>query len=380
MRKAGIAALLVAGTLLWTIFGLGLWAERQALDTEQWADTSEELLENEPVRTALGLFIVDRLFDSEEVQARIEEVLPPRLDPLAGPAAAGLKEVARRNAPRLLGNELALRAWREANEAAHGELIALVEGRTGGNLTLDLGSLFEQIAEGTGLPAGAVDRLPPEVASLQIASGDDLRTAQDALDLFETLVWVLLALAVAAFAGAVALSRDRRRTLVSVGGCLMFAALAVLAARRVAGEAIVEALADAPNAMGAAGDAWDISTSLLVDAAQGSFLAGLLVVTGAWLAGAGRRATAVRRVSAYALREHPGVVRAGLGAAILLLVIWGPVPWTQRFWTIAAFTVAAFAWLEWIRRRTLEEFPEQPPPRMSFRSPRAAYDHGGETE
>jgi hypothetical protein len=380
MRKAGVAALLVAATLLWTAFGLGLWAERQALDTDEWVDTSGELLENEPVRTALGLFIVDRLYDSEEVQAQIEEVLPPRLDALAGPAAAGLKEVARRNAPRLLGSALALNAWREANEAAHGRLVALVEGEAGGNLTLDLGTLFQQVAEGTGLPPEAVDRLPPEVSALQIASGDDLQTAQDALDLFEALVWVLLVLAVVFFAGAVALSRDRRRTLVSVGGCLMFAGLAVLAVRRLAGEAVVEALADAPNAVGAADDAWDISTSLLVDAAQGSVLAGLFIVTGAWLAGAGRRATAVRRGSAYAMSERPGVVRAGLGVAILLLVIWGPVPWTQRFWTIVIFTVAAFAWLEWIRRRTLEEFPEQPPLRMSFRSPRAAYDHGGETK
>jgi hypothetical protein len=380
MRKAGIAALLAVGTLLWIGFGFSVWAERQLLDTDEWVDTSGELLENEPVRTALGLFIVDRLYDSEEVQAQIEEVLPPRLDPLAGPAAAGLKEVARRNAPRLLGSALALNAWREANEAAHGELIALVEGRSGGNLTLDLGTLFQHVAEGTGLPPDAVDRLPPEVSSLQVASGDDLQTAQDALDLFETLVWVLLALAVVFFAGAVVLSRDRRRTLVSVGGCLMFAGLAVLAVRRLAGEAVVEALADAPNAMGAADDAWEIATSLLVDAAQGSFLAGLFIVTGAWLAGAGRRATAVRRGSAYAMRERPGVVRAGLGVAILLLVIWGPVPWTQRFWTIAIFTVAAFVWFEWIRRRTLEEFPEQPAPRISLRSPRAAYDHGGETE
>jgi hypothetical protein len=379
MRKAGIAALLAVGTLIWIGFGLGVWAERQVLDTDEWVDTSGDLLENESVRTALGLFIVDRLFDSEEVQARIEEVLPPRLDPLAGPAAAGLKEVARRNAPRLLGSAVALNAWREANEAAHGRLIALVEGESGGNLTLELGTLFEQVAEGTGLPPESVDRLPPEVASLQIASGDDLQTAQDALDLFETLVWVLVVLAVAFFAGAVALSRDRRRTLVSVGGCLMFAGLAVLAVRRLAGEAVVEALADAPNAMGAADDAWDISTSLLVDVAQGSVLLGLFIVTGAWLASAGRRATAFRRVSAYAMRERVGLVRAGLGVAILLLVIWGPVPWTQRFWTIVVFTVAAFAWLEWIRRRTLEEFPEQPPPRLSLRSRRAAYDHGGET-
>jgi hypothetical protein len=378
MRKTGVGALLAVATLIFIGFGVGVWAERQVLDTDEWVDTSAELLENEDVRIALGGFIVDRLYDSEEVQAQIEEVLPPRLDPLAGPAAAGLKEVARRNAPRILGSAVALNAWREANEAAHGTLIALVEGEIGGNLTLDLGTLFEQIAEGTGLPPGAVDRLPPEVSSLQIASGENLETAQDALDVFKTLVWVLLVLALGCFAGAVALSRDRRRTVLSVGGCLMFAGLAVLAVRRLAGEAVVEALADAPNAMGAADDAWTISTSLLVDAAQGSILGGFFIVTAAWLAGPGRRATAVRRGSAYAMREHAGVARAALGVAILLLVIWGPVPWTQRFWTIVVFTIAAFAWLEWIRRRTLEEFPEQPPPRFSLRSPRVAYDRGGE--
>jgi hypothetical protein len=372
-RKVGIAALLVVGTLIWTVFGFALWAKRQALDTDNWVDTSGDLLENEEVRTALGLFIVDRLFQSAQVEDRLEEALPPQLDRLAGPAAAGLKEVARRNAPRLLGSAVALEAWRRANDAAHGTLIAIVEGRAaGGEVALDLRSLFQEIAEGTGLPPGAADRLPPEVASLQIARGDQLESAQDLLDLFETLVWVLLVLAVAAFAGAVALSPDRRRTLVTVGGCLMFAAIAVLAARRLAGDALVDALAEAPNAMAAADDVWDIASSLLVDAAYGSFLAGLFIVTGAWLAGGGRRATSVRRGSAYVLRARPGVVRAGVGTAILLLVIWGPVPWTRGFWTIVLFTVAAFAWLEWIRRRTLEEFPDQAAPR-----PRVPWRRGG---
>jgi hypothetical protein len=361
-RRIGVAALLVVGTLLWTVFGLALWAERQALDTENWADTSENLLEDEEIRVALGNFIVDRLFDSDEVEARLEESLPPQLDRLAAPAAAGLKEVARRNAPRVLGSAVALEAWRGANEAAHGRLLDIVEGREDeGEVALDLQALFEQVADGSGLPAGAADRLPPEVASLEIARADDLETAQELLDLFEALVWVLLVLAVLAFAGAVALSPNRRRTVLSVGGCLMFAAIAVLAIRRLAGEALVDALAEAPNAMAAADDVWEIATSLLVDATNGSFLLGLFVVLGAWLAGPGRRATAARRRMAPVFRVHPGYVRGALGALILLLVIWGPVPWTERFWTAVAFTIVAFVWLEWIARRALAEHEPSPP-------------------
>jgi Short C-terminal domain len=190
----------------------------------------------------------------------------------------------------------------------------------------------------------------------------------------------VLIVAVAAFGAAIALSQDRRATVVKVGGCLIFAGIALLAVRRVGGSVVTDALADAPNAHAVSDDTWEIATSLLVDAAQGSILFGFFLVIGAWLAGEGRRATRVRRASAHTLRERPGLVRAGLGVAILLLVIWGPVPWTQRWWGILIFTVLAFAWLEWIRRRTLEQFPDEPPPRLSIRLPGRAGGRAGELE
>jgi hypothetical protein len=146
----------------------------------------------------------------------------------------------------------------------------------------------------------------------------------------------------------------------------MFAGIAVLAIRSLAGKALVDALVEAPNAHGVADDVWQISTTLLVDAAQGSFLFGLFVVLGAWLAGAGRRATMLRRTSAHPLREHAASVWAALGVLLLLLVIWGPVPWTQRLWPMLIFAVGACAWFAWIRRRTLAEFPNEPPPRLRW--------------
>jgi hypothetical protein len=141
------------------------------------------------------------------------------------------------------------------------------------------------------------------------------------------------------------------------------AGIAVLALRRLGGKEVVDALADAPNAGGVADDAWNIGTSLTVDAAQGSMLFGLFMVTAAWLAGPARWAAAVRRFVAPALREHAGVVRAGLGVLILLLVIWGPVPWTTKIIPVLVFTGAAFLWLEWIRSRTLAEFTGDAAPR-----------------
>ena len=79
-RRVAVTALLVLATLLTTAFGFGLWAKRQALDTNNWVDTSKALLEDEEIRQAVGLFIIDRLYQSDEV---------------AGPDRAGAPAAAR---------------------------------------------------------------------------------------------------------------------------------------------------------------------------------------------------------------------------------------------------------------------------------------------
>ena len=367
-RRIAVTVLLVFGTLFWTTFGLGLWAKRQALDTDNWVDTSGQLLRDEQIRSALANYIVDNLYDSQAVQARLVEVLPPRLDRLAAPAAAALKEIARRNAPRVLGSAAALNAWEAANRKAHETLLNIVDnGVAGRSVSLDLKSLVSEVASGTGLPAKAVDKLPPDVAKLQVATPHELDQVRELLHLFKTLLWVLLGLAIACFAGAVALARDRRRTILNLGGCLMLAGIAIIAFRTLAGKYVVSSLADAPNAHDIADDAWGIATRLMVDIAEGTLLFGFFVVFAAWLVGPGRRATATRRFSAYTLRQHAAYTRVGLATLILLLVVWGPVPWTQRIVPILIFTALAFLWLERIRQRTVAEFPDQPQPQWAGR-------------
>jgi hypothetical protein len=362
-RRIGAATLLVVGTLLWSAAIFGVWAQRQALSTDNWVSTSDRLLENTRIRNALAVALVDRLYDTNSVEERLRQSLPPRLDPLAAPAASGLREVALRNAPRVLGTDAALQAWQTANRGAHKAFLALVDGRVapGGQVTLDVQNLVRRVATSTGLPAGVADKLPPNIAQLQILKSDQLATVQDAVAFFRDAVWILIVAAVAAFGGAIALSTDRRHSIVTVGLCLMIASLLVLAVRRVAGVEVIDSLANAPNAHAVAGDIWNIATSLLVDAAQGSFLFGALVASAAWVAGPGRLATTVRRVNAPPLRERVAVTRAGLAVALILLVWWSPVPWTGRALPVLLVAVAAFVWLEWLRRRSAVEFADITP-------------------
>jgi putative oligomerization/nucleic acid binding protein len=359
-RRIAVGAILAVATVVFTLAIVATWANRQVVDTDNWTETSEEVLANDQVRESLGNFLVQQLFAAAPIEDSVRQALPPRLQPLAGPAVAGLREAAQRNTPRLLGTAAALNAWKSANRAAHKTLIKVLRSERvqNGEVTLDLGALATQIADSTGLPPSAVDKLPPDVTELTVLKSDQLEAAQNGFDLLENLPLILGLLTLILFGLAIWLSPDRRRTILSCGLVLIISAIAVLALRRLLGAIVVDALANAPNAQDAAPDVWNIVTSLMVDAAEGAMLGGFFIVLGAWFSGPGRRAVALRRWSAPSFRDQPALVHGGLAAALLLLIWWGPVPWTRSFWPIVIAAILAFAWLEWLRRRTVAEYPD----------------------
>src|SRR4051794_34349503 len=259
-RRVGVGAILVLATIVATITIFAIWAQRQVADTDNWTDTTTQLLENENVRNALGTYLVQELFAAAPIEDSLRNALPPNLQPLAGPAAAGLRQVAQRNAPRVLGTTAALNAWRKANEQGHTLLLKILRGERApnGEVTLNLGGLATQIADTTGLPPSAVQKLPPSVAELTVLKSSQLDAAQKAFNVLEELPVVLGIFLVLLFAAAIGLSPDRRRTILSCGLCLVIAAIAVLAIRKVGGNLVVDALADAPNAHAAAPDVWAI--------------------------------------------------------------------------------------------------------------------------
>jgi hypothetical protein len=71
-------------------------------------------------------------------------------------------------------------------------------------------------------------------------------------------------------------------------------------------------------------------------------------------------ATWLRRVSAPTLRDHPAATRVALGFLLLLLALWGPVPWTRNVWAMLVLAILAYIWLERVRHVTVAEFPDVP--------------------
>lgn len=351
------------GSLLAILAILALWANRQLLDTDNWVDTSSELLENDDIRGQISVFLVDELYTGTDVQAELAGALPPRAQPLAGPIAGGLRDLAVRAADTLLQRPRLQEAWETANRGAHGALLNVVEGggdnvsTEGGDVTLNLHDLLGAIEENIGVGAKVQEKLPEDAGQLTLLESDELELAQDGVDLLQAAAIVLVVLALGLMALAIFLARGwRREALRAAGFGLIFAGIAALVARSLAGDALTESLAKSESVKPAISATWDISTSLMVDAASATILYGIVLVFSAWLGGETRLATGARRVLAPYLRE-PAIAYSGLALIVLLLLAWQPTPAFHRLIPTLILIVLLVFGVEMLRRRTEREFP-----------------------
>jgi Short C-terminal domain len=365
-----------------------VWVNRQALNTANWTKTSGQLLANHQIDEALSIYLVNQLFSSVDVEHELEIVLPKEVQGLAGPVSSGLRLLANRLVPPLLATSQVQEAWRHANETAHKQLLAILNGggsvvsTRSGVVSLNLHEVVDRLAGQLGVQnqvatareklhgatgeqvrAAAKQRfginLPATTGQLVIMRSKQLRTAQDIAKAIRGLAIVLPLLSALLFALAVWLSRGRRRgALRTAGWCIFALGILLVLARRIAGDAIVDSLVSAPSNRPAAHAAWSIGTSLLYGLALAMVVYGLVFVAVAWLAGHARAAQLARRALAPSLRDHVVASYATAGAILLLLVLWGPTPATREVIPMIGLAVLAALGIRLLRAQTEVEFPQ----------------------
>jgi len=355
--------LIVVASIVGFLAIFALWANRQLLDTDNWAETSSELLENDEIRGQVAGFLTDELYANVDIEERLRQVLPPQAAALAGPAAGGLKQLAERGGKALLGRPVPQRLWEEANRRAHRQLIALLEGggdalsTSNGEVTLDLKGLLGQTESRVGIGGRAAQALPEGAAQIKILRSDQLDLAQDAVQALKAVAWVLVLLTLGLFALAVYLARGwRREALRACGVGFIAMGVGALVARELAGGEVVDALATTASVEPAVQATWTISTSLLVQASVAAIGYGVVIVAVAWLAGPTHAAVGVRHRLAPWLRQ-PRLAYGAVALIVVLLVAWGPTPATRRPLAVLLLAVLLVVGMRALRRQTELEHP-----------------------
>ena len=362
-HKRLVKALVIVASLILVIACFSAWAERQALTTDDWVNTSGRLLEDDAIQKALATYSVDQLYANVDVQAELDQALPPNFKRLSGPASTGLRSLATTGAERVIATDRFQQAWKNANRAAHENLLAIIEDKgdvvrtNGGEVRLDLRPLITQVADQLGIGKNLADQIPPDVGNLKIISSDQLGLAQTIAKLIRGIALVTILLALALYALAIYISRGYRWiTVLSIGIALIIVGVVVLILREVTGNILVDQLAS-DSAKPAADATWSIGTSLLASIARSLIVYGIFFLIAAWLASPHASAIATRRAIAPVLREFPAWVWSVFGVIALVYVLSGADS-TRTLLTRLILTALAGVGLYELRRWTMREFPD----------------------
>jgi hypothetical protein len=354
--------LVVIAAVIGLVAALNVWVKRQALSTDSWTNASSRLLEDDEIRSALSVYLVNQVFANVNVSQRLQQRLPPNLAPLAPPIAVGLQTAATRAVDNLLARPRVQQLWREANRRAHELFIAVLDGKhnllvsTNGNVVLDLSPIVKQLAEETGLGGRLEGRLPPDAGKIVIMKGNQLDAARKTVKVIRVLSYVLFFLVIALYAAAVYLGRNHRKVLLGVGVSVLVVGLLILVVRRFAGNYLVDALSGNPDAKGAVSATWAIGTELLRNTGLNAVIYGIVIIFAAWIAGPSRPATWSRRTLAPSMRDHPVVIYGVVTGVLFLVLLAGPTD-AQRIFPLLILFAFAYAGVEVLRRQTAREFP-----------------------
>jgi hypothetical protein len=367
-HRIKIRILLVLASILAFLAIFTSWIDRQALDTDQWVDTSGKLLEDKAISDAVATYAVNELYANVDVTAVVKQRLPKDLQPFSAPASAGIRQFATQAAEQAVQSPRIQQAWKDANQLAHRQLVSILKGNNevvssqNGKVVLDLRPLVLQLADRVGLKKQLNDRLPPDVGQLEVADSQQLDTARTVVKIIVGLAWLFTFGSLALFGLAAYLAKGRRwMVMLAYGFGLVAAGLAALAVRGALEGLFVDSLAKTEDARVPAEHAWEIGTSLLHSIATTVVIYGVLFVIAAFLASPARSAIAVRRAIAPTLRERRELVWSVFAAAALIaLIVWPPAGTRQLVLTVLLLALTGVG-LEALRRKTMQEFPGAQP-------------------
>jgi Short C-terminal domain len=365
-RRLILVDVLIGITTLLAIVGMfAIYANRLLFSPDNWANTSTQLLQNSTVRSTLANYVVQEVYATQDVPALLKSGLPPRFQPLAGPAAGALQNAAVKGVDLLLTRPRVQSLWAEANRAADKTFIAIVNGGkravniNGGEVSLNLASVVNSIATQLGLPSDLGSKLPASAQNLKVFNSKQLKYVQNGGKALKGLALWLTIFVPILYLLAIFLARGhRRRTLMTVGLAIVFAGVIGWAARSILESQVSQGLVSDASLRPAVKEVVVIATGLLGEIIGAFILVGLVVAAAAWFAGPARPFVAARRAIAPFLREEAVGTFAIATAVMVLVFIWDPIPATGTPVGIIVFLALALFGTEMLRRQTEVEFPD----------------------
>jgi hypothetical protein len=298
--------LIVVGVILVPIAGLAVWLHNTLLDTDQYVDTIGPLASDPDVQQAMANRVTNVVVEQTDLEDRVAGVLPERASFVAPFIADGARNVVFDVTLRLVESEQFEEIWKNVNRRAHTRLVALLQGKgsdtietSNGQVVVNVEAVVERVQaalDDRGISAFDNIRVPANRATIVLIESGQLRKAQDAVDLFDRLAVVLPIIALGSLAVGIALSTNRRRSVLRAALGVAFAMALLLTALNLGRSFYLDALPSSVNRP-AAESVYDQLVTYLRLGLRTLFALAVVVALAAWLAGPTRLATSIREGS-----------------------------------------------------------------------------------
>ena len=132
-RRVLVWTLIVLASVLLIFSITANWVQREAFDTDEVVNNTDEILADKDVQEALSIYLVDQLYATVDVKAQLEQQLPSSVDALSAPLAAAGRQLALNVSERALASPRVQDLVANAVRRAHGQFVKLIEDQVAGD-------------------------------------------------------------------------------------------------------------------------------------------------------------------------------------------------------------------------------------------------------
>ena len=238
-RRIGVRSIAAVIAL---ILGLGLlplgtvtyWGHRTVTDTERYLETMQPLAYDEDVQDSLSVFITDKIEEQIDPEALVNQLFAglieeyPSLKALVPIVSGAVDSLIAQVVDRLVRSDQFKQLWDLANTAAQKSLMAILEGRDDGpvslqgdEVVLDIGVLIDQVKQGLvdqGFSAAANIDVPQADRQIVLLEAPQLAQIRTIYSFTSPVAAGLVYVAILLLVLAVVLARRRPRMTAWAGG------------------------------------------------------------------------------------------------------------------------------------------------------------------
>lgn len=344
-----------------------IWVKRNVIHTDVWVNKTSELVQDPAIRNTISTTIADQIFTQADVENQIQQILPDRISSLSSTLSDNLKTVVTNKIDEAIASDAFTETWAKANRSAHAGIIDSI--RNGGNasdslkqtaimyvddqhLVLNLRPVFAEVqsrlvSNGLGFIGTInVDKIGGQINLVTI---QHMPLVLLAINIIDKAAFYLPILVILSGAGAIALSRNRRRTLMAIGWSVAILMVLLVQLVNIIRYPLIDAVANAET--NAALAAYTIISDDLIMVGQMFLVIALLLVLAGFLSGQSKPARYLKdrlgkllRVNSNQpafrwIRDNTGYTLAGISIVAALLLVFPLVRGT----TVYSITVVSTA-------------------------------------